>query len=32
VDQREGHAWVTVEGRPDLSAGEPGYTEAFVWS
>ena len=31
VDQREGHAWVTVEGRPDLSAGEPGYTEAFVW-
>ena len=31
VDQREGHAWVTVEGRPDLSAGETGYTEAFVW-
>ena len=32
VDQREGHAWVTVAGRPDLSAGEPDYAEAFVWS
>ena len=31
VDRRECHAWVTVAGRPDLSAGEPGYTEAFVW-
>ncbi len=31
VDRREGHAWVTVAGRPDLSAGEPGYAEAFVW-
>ena len=30
--RREGHAWITVAGRPDLSAGEPGYTEAFVWS
>ena len=31
VDRREGHAWVTVAGRPDLSASAPGYTEAFVW-
>ncbi len=31
ADRREGHAWVTVAGRPDLFAGEPGYTEAFVW-
>ncbi len=30
-DRREGHAWITVEGRPDLWAGETGYTEAFVW-
>jgi hypothetical protein len=28
---RDGHAWVTVAGRPDLSSGETGYTEAFVW-
>ncbi|MFV2072119.1 MAG: lasso peptide biosynthesis B2 protein [Thermoanaerobaculales bacterium] len=31
ADRCEGHAWVTVAGRPDLSAAEPGYTEAFVW-
>ena len=31
VDRREGHAWVIVAGRSDLSAGEPGYTEGFVW-
>ena len=31
ADRREGHAWVTVAGRPDLSASPPGYTEAFVW-
>ena len=31
VDRREGHAWVTVAGLPDLSADEQGYTEAFVW-
>ena len=30
-DRRAGHAWVTVEGRPDLSAGETDYAEAFVW-
>ena len=30
-DRREGHAWVTVSDRPDLSGGDPGYTEAFVW-
>jgi len=30
-DRREGHAWVTVTDRPDLSAGEAGYIEAFVW-
>ena len=31
ADRREGHAWVTVAGRPDLSASEQGYTEAFLW-
>jgi hypothetical protein len=31
ANSRDGHAWVTVAGRPDLSAGEPAYTEAFVW-
>ena len=30
--QRQGHAWITVAGRPDLCAGETGYTEAFVWN
>ena len=30
-EQRDGHAWVTVDGRPDLSAGEEDYAEAFVW-
>jgi hypothetical protein len=30
-DGRAGHAWVTVTDRPDLSAGEAGYIEAFVW-
>jgi hypothetical protein len=30
-ERREGHAWVTVDGRPDLSVGEMDYTEAFVW-
>ena len=30
-DRREGHAWITVADRPDLSAGKGGYTEAFVW-
>ena len=30
LDRREGHAWVTVAGRPDLCAGEAGYTEAWV--
>ena len=30
LDRREGHAWVTVAGRPDLCAGETGYTEAWV--
>jgi hypothetical protein len=30
LDRREGHAWVTVAGRPDLCAGETGYIEAFV--
>lgn len=32
MDRREGHAWVTVADRPDLSAGESGNTEAFVWN
>ena len=32
ADRREGHAWITVAGRPDLSAGETGYIEAFVSS
>jgi hypothetical protein len=31
-DRREGHAWVTAEDRPDLSVGEAGSTEMFVWS
>jgi hypothetical protein len=26
-----GHAWVTVEDRPELSLDEAGYAEAFVW-
>jgi hypothetical protein len=30
-EQREGHAWISVAGRPDLSASKMGYTEAFVW-
>ena len=30
-EQRQGHAWITVDGRPDLSVGEMDYTEAFVW-
>jgi hypothetical protein len=30
-EQRHGHAWITVDGRPDLSTGEMDYTEAFVW-
>lgn len=28
---RDGHAWVSAPGRPELSAPEPGYTEVFVW-
>jgi len=30
-DRREGHVWITVAGRPELSAAAPSYTEAFVW-
>jgi hypothetical protein len=30
-DQREGHAWVTVAGRPDLCACETDYIDAFVF-
>jgi hypothetical protein len=26
-----GHAWVTVDERPDLSLDGAGYAEAFVW-
>jgi hypothetical protein len=26
-----GHAWITVEDRPDLSLDGSGYAEAFVW-
>jgi hypothetical protein len=31
ADRREGHAWVTVAGRPDLCACETGYVDAFVF-
>ena len=31
VGLREGHAWITVAGRPDLSVSKSGFAEAFVW-
>ena len=31
VDRRDGHAWITVAGRPDLSVSDSGFAEAFVW-